>query len=225
MKDLLNYLGELEQNNQRDWFAQTAVRRKHVLGAFQGLVGALALSIGQDDPDIGFPDPKAMTFSLVRDTRFSRDKTPYNPSLRAHISPRGKLPIPTGYFIRLMPGNRSLLAGGLSTPGLRQATLMVRSHIDAHGPRLRKILERPAFKRHFTLTGERLVHVPRDYPADHPDGDLLRHKSWRVECPLTDAQVLSDDFIRQATEIFGIMRPFKDFVNQALEGFSLPEGW
>lgn len=52
-----------------------------------------------------------LTFKLVRDTRFSRDKSPYNPAFRAHISSMGKLPIPVGYFIMIKPGNQSFLGG------------------------------------------------------------------------------------------------------------------
>lgn len=63
----------------------------------------LIYGIGEFDNSVLHNIPKELTFKLVRDTRFSHDKSPYNPSFRAHISSMGKLPIPVGYYIMIKP--------------------------------------------------------------------------------------------------------------------------
>lgn len=64
---------------------------------FERLLQALILEIGKFDSSILHNNPKDLTFKIVRDTRFSHDKSPYNPAFCAHISPKGKLPVPAGY--------------------------------------------------------------------------------------------------------------------------------
>ena len=61
---------------------------------FEDLIGNLICGIGEFDPSVAHNVPKDLTFKLVRDTRFSHDKSPYNPAFRAHISSMGKLPVP-----------------------------------------------------------------------------------------------------------------------------------
>lgn len=63
----------------------------------------LIYGIGEFDNSVLHNIPKELTFKLVRDTRFSHDKSHYNPSFRAHISSMGKLPIPGGYYIMIKP--------------------------------------------------------------------------------------------------------------------------
>ena len=48
------------------------------------------------DSSILHNNPKDLTFKIVRDTRFSHDKSPYNPAFRVHISSKGKMPVPVG---------------------------------------------------------------------------------------------------------------------------------
>lgn len=66
------------------------------------------LEIGKFDSSILHHDPKDLTFKIVRDTRFSHDKSPYNPAFRAHISSKGEANfVPVGYYLMIKPGNQS----------------------------------------------------------------------------------------------------------------------
>ena len=58
---------------------------------FEELIQMIMLRIGKFDSSILHNQPKDLTFKLVRDTRFSHDKSPYNPAFRAHISSKGKM--------------------------------------------------------------------------------------------------------------------------------------
>ena len=102
MKDsiMLTYLTDLSHNNDRQWYH---AHKEEFLAAkteFEGLVQELIYRIGKTDSSILNQNPRDLTFKLVRNTRFSHAKSPSTPAFCAHISSKGKLPIPAS-------GNRS----------------------------------------------------------------------------------------------------------------------
>lgn len=181
----------------------------------------MILAIGEFDGAVLGRAPKELLFSPVRDLRFSADKTPYNPSFRAHIGPAGKLPIPVGYFLTLRPGGRSFLAGGLFAFMFQDATARIRERIAANGEEWEAILRDEAFSSHFCLKGEQLKRVPRGFDANHPQAEALKRKSWYVETRLPDEFLLGRDRAPRAAEIFRAMKPFNAFLNAALADFEM----
>ena len=86
METILSYLTALQENNNREWYHAHKAERLEASQAFESLLERLILEIGKSDPSILDQVPHELTFKLVRDTRFSKDKSPYNPAFRAHIS-------------------------------------------------------------------------------------------------------------------------------------------
>ena len=129
---ILNYLSELSKNNNREWYHQHKIEFKEANEQFEALLQELILEIGKTDSSILQNEPRDITFKLVRDTRFSHDKSPYNPAFRAHISSKGKLPVPVGYYLMIKPGDQSFLGGGLFADMFKEATSMVRDYISGN---------------------------------------------------------------------------------------------
>lgn len=220
---ILDFLSDLEKNNDREWFHANKERRTKANAEFEELLQALMLEIGQFDGSILGSAPKELTFKLVRDTRFSHDKSPYLPAFRAHISSRGKLPIPVGYYLMIRPGDRSFLGGGLFGDMFKDATAMVREHIAQNGVEWEKILHDPEFEGHFTPQGSALKKVPAGYDKEHPQAEYLKMKSWYLEYPLKDEELRDPEaFVQRAARIFQLMKPFNDYLNRALTGFEMP---
>lgn len=190
---------------------------------FEEMIGSLMQELRKTDDAIPLFAPKELIFQLRRDTRFSRDKSPYNPCFRAHISAGGKRPVPVGYYLSVRPGNRSFLGGGLFADMFKDATAMVRDYLAGHGEEWREILSSPAFASTFTVDGTALKQVPKGYDADCPAAPYLKNKSWYVEYPITDEQLCRPDFVPFAAAVFERMRPFNDYLNRALAGFQMPE--
>lgn len=220
---ILSYLNDLSANNSREWYHAHKADYQAANAHFEELVQALILKIGEFDSSVLPYSPKELTFKLTRDTRFSHDKSPYNPAFRAHISSKGKLPIPVGYYLMLKPGDRSFLGGGLFADMFKDATQMVREAIAAQGEEWEAILRDPEFQQHFTVGGTALKNVPSGYDKDHPQAVFLKHKSWYLEYPIPDAE-LGDAgaFLTKAAKIFRLMKPFNDYLNRALAGFEMP---
>ena len=224
MSLIVNYLSELSMNNEREWYHAHKEEYKKANAEFEALLQALMLEIGNFDSSILNYAPKELTFKLVRDTRFSHDKSPYNPAFRAHISSKGKLPVPVGYYLMIKPGNQSFLGGGLFADMFKEATAMVRDYIVQHGEEWEGIIHDPEFEKYFTVQGTALKKVPAGYDKDHPQAEYLKFKSWYLEYPLKDEEMNgAEEFLAKAAEIFRIMKPFNDYLNKALAGFRMPE--
>ena len=223
IKIILDFLSDLENHNERVWYHANKEQYKKANQEFEDLIQSLIIEIGKTDSNILYNVPKDLTFKLVRDTRFSTNKSPYNPTFRAHISSKGKSPIPVGYFITIKPNGRSFLGGGLFTGIFKNATTMIRDSIVENSEEWERIITNPKFIKYFSVKGEALKNVPSGYNKEHPQAEYLKNKSWYLEYSLTDEQVTDDKFILLATEIFETMQPFNTFLNRALEKFEMPK--
>ncbi len=220
---ILNYLSALSANNSREWYHANKEDYKKANAEFEKLLQELMLEIGTFDSSILQHNPKDLTFKIVRDTRFSHDKSPYNPAFRAHIAAKGKLPVPAGYYLMIKPGNQSFLGGCLFADMFKDATAMMRDYLAKNGKEWEAILHEPDFEKYFTVKGTALKNVPAGYDKEHPQAEYLKFKSWYLEYPLTDEEVMdAEAFPAKAAGIFRMMKPFNDYLNKALAGFKMP---
>ena len=223
IKIIMDYLSELSMNNNREWYHANKEDYKKANAEFEEVLQALMMEIGKFDSSILHNNPKDLTFKIVRDTRFSHDKSPYNPAFRAHISSKGKLPVPVGYSLMIKPGNKSFLGGGLLADVFKEATTMVRDFIVRNGEEWETIIHEPEFEKYFTVQGTALKNVPAGYGKEHPQAEYLKFKSWYLEYPLKDEELNdTETFLVKAAETFRIMKPFNDYLNKALVDFQMP---
>lgn len=220
---IIKYLTDLGENNNREWYHAHKSENKAASAEFESLIRELIFSIGEFDSSVIHNEPKNLTFKLTRDTRFSHDKSPYNPAFRAHISSMGKLPVPVGYYIMLKPGNQSFLGGGLFADMFKDATAMVRNYIVKNGEELENVIHDSEFQEYFTVQGSSLKNVPAGYDKEHPQAEYLKFKSWYLEYPIKDEELNDTEaFLTKAAGLFHIMKPFNDYLNKALAGFRMP---
>ena len=220
---ITTYLSALGSNNNREWYHAHKDDYKKANAAFEELLQALIEEIGKFDGSILHNHPKDLTFKLVRDTRFSHDKSQYNPAFRAHISAKGKLPVPVGYYLMIKPDNQSFLGGGLFADMFKDATAMIRNYIVRNGEEWEKIIHEPDFEKYFTVQGTALKKVPAGYEKEHPQAEYLKFKSWYLEYPIKDEELNdAEAFLAKAAELFRMMKPFNDYLNKALAGFQMP---
>lgn len=221
---MLQYLSELSEHNNRDWFHAHKPEYQAANEEFEALLQELMLRIGETDNSILHNHPKELTFKLIRDTRFSHDKSPYNPAFRAHISAKGKLPVPVGYYIMIKPGNQTFLGGGLFADMFKEATAMVRDYITAHANEWEAVIYEKEFQTYFKVQGTALKNVPNGYDKEHPQAEYLKFKSWYLEYTVRD-EVVQDagQFLELAVQIFRSMKPINDFINRALADFQMPK--
>ena len=222
-KIILEYLSALSRNNNREWYHEHKEEFQKANAQFEDLLQALIWKIGKFDSSILHNKPKDLTFKIVRDTRFSRDKLPYNPAFRAHISSKGKRPVPVGYYLMIKPDNQSFVGGGLFADMFKEATTMIRDYIAHNGEEWETIIQQREFATYFTVKGTALKNVPAGYEKDHPQAAYLKFKSWYLEYPIKDEELSNTEiFLTKATELFHLIKPFNDYLNNALADFEMP---
>lgn len=168
------------------------------------------------EPELSAFKPKDCVFRQNRDVRFSNNKDPYKTNFGVYFSPGGKKSPGPGYYLQIQPGN-SFLAGGIWMPEA-DTLKKIRKEIDYSGAELERIENDPEFKKLFKgIEGEKLKTSPRDYEADHPYIEYLKLKSFTVSHPISDKAVDSGAFLTFAMDGFRRMKPFNDFLRQAIE--------
>ncbi|MDU6385209.1 MAG: DUF2461 domain-containing protein [Eggerthella lenta] len=219
---MLDFLADLRENNSLDWMHAHEKRKKEAQNAFLELVQGCIADLAETEPCLAALDAKDLVFRINRDTRFSDDKSPYNPTFRAHISPAGRMPVPVGYFVSVTPGG-SFAGGGLFAPHFKDATRMVRDRIAADPQAFLDIVEAPGFAERFRFVGMPLKNVPKGYDPQSPAAEYLKCKCWAVEEHFDDAVVADDEACRRALlDSFAAMKTFNEYLNEALEGFAMP---
>lgn len=218
----LQFLKELKQHNDRDWFNDNKNRYEEAKQEFEQFIDELIQSIAVFDPSIAHHTTKDCVFRIYRDMRFSKDKSPYKTNFGAHITSaakRSEIHSRAGYYIHLEPGN-SMLAGGAYRPK-GDWLKAIRREIDENAAGLKKILNSNGFKKYFgEIEGEKLKTSPRGYSIDHPEIELLRYKSFLATHPVSDEQVVNDDFLQHSTRVFEALYPFDQFLNNSIESKS-----
>lgn len=218
MQTIFSFLTGIARNNNREWFAQHRAEYDEAQARFARAVGQLIPRIARFDPSVGHVGVKSTLYRFYRDTRFSPDKSPYKRHFGAYINARGKKSMHGGYYLHIEPGN-SMIAGGdycLTPKVLREVR---QSIVDRTGEYL-GIIENPTFKSLFPVIGmERLKGWPAGFSRDYAHPELIRPKEYCVSHSLPDAFFSREDWLDRAAEMFGVMKPFLDFVNDTVDDY------
>jgi len=212
-KDSIQFLEDLSNNNNREWFGKYKDRYDEARGNIIGFADALIIEMNKHD-HIETASGKDCLFRIYKDVRFSKDKTPYNKHWSG-ILKRATKKLRGGYYFRIEPGN-SRLVGGFFGPEPNDMK-RIRQDIDDNYQDWRNLLADPTLIKTFgKMVGEQIVSAPRGYAKDHPAIDLLRYKQFMLRHPFTDEEVLDPDFLYTANDVFRKMRPFFDYMSEVL---------
>jgi len=216
----LAFLRALRRNNNREWFkARKAEYEEHVLGPMCDVVAQLAIDFRDFAPTL-VADPKRCIYRIYRDTRFSADKRPLKTQVAAVFTPRdGERHRSPGLYFHVEPDG-VLAAGGLYMPD-PAALHRLREHIAANYRHLDSIVASPQFRsKAGELGGDRLVRVPRPFPADHPAAEYLRLKQYLAGHEWPADFACSPRFYRGLLEVFRMLSPLVAFLDDGLRGRS-----
>ena len=216
MKDILDFLSKLKQNNHKQWFDDNRKRYQELRAHFLDLLNDMIHDISEFDESLAGVEAKNCIFRINRDIRFSKDKTPYKTNFGAHLGELGRKTEGTGYYISVEPGN-SIIGGGIYMPPPDKLAA-IRQEIDYNPDELKKVIDDPVFKSMFgSIQGESLKTAPKGYPKDHPNIELLRLKSYYVIRNMSDKDVLSSSYSTEAIKTFKMAREFNNYLNVALD--------
>ncbi|NOX46245.1 MAG: DUF2461 domain-containing protein [Chlorobi bacterium] len=216
LQTILAFLKELKSNNNRDWFNENRKQYENAKREFEGLTNSIIPKLYDLDPQIGTPNAKKSIFRIFRDVRFSKDKSPYKTNFGCFIAKGGRKGGHAGYYFHVEPG-KSFVGGGMYMPP-SDILKKVRSEVMYHVDEFKGIIQDKAFRKYFDeIEGEKLKRPPKGFPADFPDIELLKMKSYVVLKPLDDNQIVSEGLGQYVINAFGAMVPLVHFLNRAMD--------
>ncbi|OIR09485.1 hypothetical protein GALL_83240 [mine drainage metagenome] len=214
-----NFLDELSANNNRAWFEVNKPR-------YEALVREPALDfIEAMDPVLATfapnfrAEPRKMGGSLMRvfrDTRFSRDKTPYKTNIGIQFRHAlGKDIHAPGFYVHIAT-DECFFAVGCWHP-----------ESDALGKLRDLIAQKPEkwfsarndkkFAAQWELWGDSLTRPPRGYDVSHPAIEDLKRKDFIAIAPLSVSEVAGSGLVKLAGKRFTASVPFMGFLCEALD--------
>lgn len=208
------FLGDLKQNNNRDWFTPRLDSYKRLVrDPMVELIQAVHREMLRFAPAyVG--EPAKCLYRVYRDTRFSKDKTPYKTHAGA-LFWRTSLDKNSGAgFYFAISAEDLAIGGGIYMPSPK-ALLAIREKISANPAAFRETFETRGIKRLVgELQGEQSARVPKGFRADDPAADLIRHKRFVLYKTLDPAMATKPRVVAEIVSRFEAMAPFVEFLDE-----------
>lgn len=218
MREVLSFLSDLHDNNNRKWFEANKPRYRAVLAEHNANVMRLVELISRFDSSVEGLKLSDCTYRIYRDTRFSKDKTPYKDFLSAFIVRGGKRSGYGGYYLHISPkghtwGEGSFLAAGNVCPE-PYVLRSLREEIEDNAELMAENISYSGLKLDSTNA---LKRTPRGFTVAAEYEYLLRQRELILSRSLTDDWFLAPDWLERTAEVFERCKPFLDQVNRATE--------
>ncbi|KQS93181.1 DUF2461 domain-containing protein [Chryseobacterium sp. Leaf394] len=214
-KNTLNFLQNLIQNNNREWFTENKKQYTDSQENMILFIEDLIAEMGVFDEDILKTDAKKTLFRIYRDVRFSKDKSPYKTNMGASLG-MGKGSQKAGYYLHVEPG-KSFLASGIYMPD-SAALKTIRKEISLYSEDFLKVVSQKNFKKLFKELDQddQLKKIPQGFEKEDPMAEYLKLKNFIVVYPLKDEDIIHNDAAKKFSEIFEAAKPLNDFLNSAI---------
>ena len=216
---LFAFLRQLSENNDREWFKS---HKQEYIDTVQepalAFINDFAKPLKGISPEF-VADSRTVggsLFRIQRDTRFSKDKTPYKTHTGIqfrHFLTRQDVHAP-GYYLHLEPGG--VFAGlGMWRPATKRA-YDIRHKIADEPGRWKRAAYAKTFSEQFSLEGDALKRPPTGFDPENPLIDDLKRKDFIATANLTQGFVTSTTFIDDYTALCKKGTPFMRFLCEAV---------
>ncbi|KAA3659678.1 MAG: DUF2461 domain-containing protein [Calditrichaeota bacterium] len=220
-KECITFFSELAENNNKPWFDEhKSEYEEFVQTPAREFVVAMGEKLKTLVPDI-HADPRVnkSLFRIHRDTRFSKDKTPYKTNLALWFW-QGDNPsrVENSGFYFSLTRDKLMLGGGAHTLG-KEALAFYRDYVTqpSNGDTLLKLTD-VLRQKGYNLGEPHYKRVPRGYDPDSKYAHLLLYNGCPVftEMAVPDA-LLTPEIIDLCFEKFQDMHPLQQWVAKMLQ--------
>ena len=216
--ETIAFLEDLRFHNDRDWFQSHRDRYEAAwLAPALGFIEAIAPRLAKVAPHVKAV-PKQTGGSLMRiyrDTRFSKDKTPYKTNIGIQFRHEaGKDVHAPGLYLHIEPGEHFLGCGLWRPPS--KPLRAIRDRIAEEPQAWTAATTGADFARHWVVGGESLKRAPKGFDPEHPLIEELKRKDFTAGIELGDAEVATPELVDLAVERFAEAAPFMRFLCKAV---------
>ena len=218
MKQVIDFLTQLERNNNREWFNAHKEEYRAAQQRFDKLAEQVIIGISTFDPSVAGLTAKDCTYRIYRDTRFSADKSPYKCHMGAFICPEGKKSGYAGYYLQVGPHEDGYPCGNMLAAGHYtfepQVLRIIREDIANDPSAFGQLISQA---KGFALDEEdKMKRVPRGFPADVPYAHYLMYRSYCLVASPGKDYMLTAHLGERIVEAFARTAPFIAFLNRAM---------
>ncbi len=215
----LGFLDELAANNNRAWFDANKARYESLVRepaidfivAMEPLLGRFAPNFRADARKAG-----GSLMRVFRDTRFSRDKTPYKTNIGIQFRHAlGKDVHAPGFYVHVST-TECFLGAGCWHPEA-DALGRIRERVAAEPERWFAARDDRRFRGQWTLAGDALMRPPRGFAGDHPALEDLKRKDFIAMAPLSVDDVVARGLPKLVGNRFSTAAPLMRFLCAALD--------
>jgi uncharacterized protein (TIGR02453 family) len=209
------FLQDLEKNNNRSWFQENKSR-------YEKDIKEPALQFIEDfEPRLMKISPhfhagRRSFFRIYRDTRFSKDKSPYKTHVGIqfrHEACGNDVHAP-GFYLHIEPGH-SGVGCGIWRPDSK-SLLQIREAIVEAPAKWKRAKGAKRFNDTFELGGDSLKTAPRGFGKEHPLIEDLRRKDFVGWTKLSQKTVTGPDFLDDFAATCGAAVPFQRWLCDAV---------
>jgi len=212
------FLRELASNNNRPWFQDNKDRYdRHVKGAATEFITDFGPHLAKVSKHfVADPSPVGGSlFRIYRDTRFSKDKTPYKTVVGIRFTHElGKDVHAPGYYLHLS-NDGCFAACGIWHPDAPSLG-KIRDAIVEDGTAWKRARNRRTFASNWELGGDSLKRAPKGYDPEHPLIEDLRRKDIIASRKLTKKAVTADDLPAALAAMFREGASLQRFICRSL---------
>jgi uncharacterized protein (TIGR02453 family) len=213
------FLRDLAENNNREWFNANKDRYEEtVKSPALEFIQDFAPRLGKLSPHFR-ADPRAnggSLFRIYRDTRFSKDKSPYKTYTGIQFRHEaGKDAHAPGFYLHLEP-KQCFVGLGIWRPD-GPTLKKIRGGLVEDPKGWKKAITGGAFKRRFELAGDRLVRPPKGFDPEHSLIEDLKWKDYVAMAKLSQKAVMDPGFLTEFAAFCRAGLPFVSFLCRALK--------
>lgn len=219
--EFFGFFEELKKNNNREWFTENKSRyESDIAGPCLDFIEALGAPLREITPHFR-AIPKKMggsMFRIYRDTRFSKDKTPYKTNAGLHFRHAlGKDAHAPGFYLHL-DADEIFMGAGLWKPPA-PALAQIRDAIDQKSKAWQAAKSDAGFTKRFgeLRPGNPLTRSPKGYDDDNPMIEDLKKRSFFMMAPGTREAATKADFVQHVAEAYKDAAPVVRFLCKAVD--------
>jgi uncharacterized protein (TIGR02453 family) len=220
IRDLIQYLSELSENNNRAWFVMNKPRYDILRAEFLELVTQLIADIAKFDPAVAACNPKKAIFRINRDVRFANDKSPYKTNFSAAITASGmKKPSQGGgpmYYFHVNGEGVLLMAAGEYMPPADRLRA-IRNHVRDDATGFGKLIKNKKLIETYGGLEEdsKLMRPPKGYDADLKHIEYIKLKNFLVATETSIKKKIPVDLGKDLASGFKDALPLVTWLRQA----------